>query len=30
VRNGLHEEGHFTLQYGSGVIKFRKVAVKPL
>jgi hypothetical protein len=29
-RNGLFEEGHFTLQYGSGVIKFRKVAVKPL
>jgi Domain of Unknown Function (DUF1080) len=30
VRNGLFEEGNFTLQYGSGVIKFRKVAVKPL
>ena len=23
-------KGHFTLQYGSGVVKFRKVAVKPL
>jgi hypothetical protein len=30
VRNGMFEEGHFTLQYGAGVIKFRKVAVKPL
>ena len=30
VKNGLFEEGHFTLQYGAGVIKFRKVAVKPL
>ena len=30
VRNGLFEEGHFTLQWGAGVIKFRKVAVKPL
>ena len=29
-RNGLLAEGPFTLQYGSGVIKFRKVAVKPL
>jgi hypothetical protein len=29
-RNGLLEEGPFTLQYGSGVIKFRKVAIKPL
>lgn len=27
---GLWDEGHFTLQYGSGVIKFRKVAIKPL
>jgi hypothetical protein len=26
----MFEEGHFTLQYGAGVIKFRKVAVKPL
>jgi hypothetical protein len=30
VNNGFFEEGHFTLQYGAGVIKFRKVAVKPL
>jgi hypothetical protein len=30
IRNGLFTEGPFTLQYGSGVIKFRKVAVKPL
>jgi Domain of Unknown Function (DUF1080) len=30
VRNGMFEEGHFTLQYGAGVIKFRKVAVNPL
>ena len=30
IRNGLFEEGPFTLQYAGGVIKFRKVAVKPL
>jgi hypothetical protein len=30
IRNGLFTEGPFTLQYGAGVIKFRKVAVKPL
>jgi hypothetical protein len=30
MRNGMFEEGHFTLQYGTGVVKFRKVAVKPL
>lgn len=30
VRNGMFEEGHFTLQWGAGVVKFRKVAVKPL
>ena len=30
VRSGMFEEGHLTLQYGAGVIKFRKVAVKPL
>ncbi len=30
LRNGLFVEGPFTLQYGSGVVKFRKVAVKPL
>jgi hypothetical protein len=29
-RNGLFAEGPLTLQYGSGVIKFRKVAIKPL
>jgi hypothetical protein len=30
LHNGMFEEGPFTLQYGSGVIKWRKVAVKPL
>jgi hypothetical protein len=30
MRNGMFEQGHFTLQYGSGVMKFRKVAIKPL
>jgi hypothetical protein len=30
VKNGMFEEGHFTLQWGEGVVKFRKVAVKPL
>lgn len=30
IRNGLFTEGPFTLQHGAGVIKFRKVAVKPL
>jgi hypothetical protein len=30
LRNGLFAEGPFTLQHGSGVIKFRKVAIKPL
>ncbi len=30
VRNGLWEEGHFTLQYGAGTLKFRKVEVKKL
>jgi Domain of Unknown Function (DUF1080) len=30
LNNGMFEEGPFTLQYGSGVIKWRKVAVKPL
>lgn len=29
-RNNLFKEGPITLQYGSGVIKFRKVAIKPL
>jgi hypothetical protein len=30
LHNGLFTEGPFTLQHGDGVIKFRKVAVKPL
>jgi hypothetical protein len=30
LHNGLFTEGPFTLQHGEGVIKFRKVAVKPL
>ncbi len=30
VHNGMFTDGHFTLQYGTGVVKFRKVAVKPL
>lgn len=30
LRNGLFAEGPFTLQHGSGTIKFRKVAIKPL
>jgi hypothetical protein len=30
LRNDLFKEGPFTLQHGSGVIKFRKVAIKPL
>jgi hypothetical protein len=30
LQNGMFDQGHFTLQYGSGVVKFRKVAVKPL
>ena len=30
VHNGLFTEGPITLQHGAGVIKFRKVAVKPL
>ena len=30
IRNGMFEEGPFTLQYGSGVLKFRKLAVKRL
>jgi hypothetical protein len=30
LHNGLFSEGPFTLQHGEGVIKFRKVAVKPL
>lgn len=30
VHNGLLVEGHLGLQYGQGVIKFRKVAIRPL
>ena len=30
LHNGMFVEGPFTLQYGAGVIKWRKVAVKPL
>jgi len=30
LQNGMFDQGHFTLQYGTGVVKFRKVAVKPL
>jgi hypothetical protein len=30
LRNGLFAEGPFALQHGGGVIKFRKVAIKPL
>ncbi|MGA7487534.1 MAG: DUF1080 domain-containing protein [Xanthobacteraceae bacterium] len=30
LQNGMFTEGPFALQHGAGVIKFRKVAVKPL
>ena len=30
LHNGLFTEGPITLQHGAGVIKFRKVAIKPL
>jgi hypothetical protein len=30
LHNGFFTEGPFTLQYGTGTVKFRKVAVKPL
>jgi hypothetical protein len=30
VHNGLFAEGPITLQHGAGVIKFRKVAIKPI
>jgi hypothetical protein len=30
LRSGLFEEGPFALQHGSGTIKFRKVAIRPL
>ena len=29
LHNGLFTEGNFALQHGSGVIKFRKVAIRP-
>lgn len=30
LHNGMWTEGPFSLQHGAGVIKFRKVAIKPL
>jgi hypothetical protein len=30
VEDSKHLGGHFALQYGSGVVKFRKVEIKPL
>jgi len=30
LRNNLFREGPFTLQHGAGVLKFRKVAIRPL
>jgi hypothetical protein len=30
VQNSAHAGGPFALQYGSGVIKFRKVQIKSL
>jgi len=30
IHNGMWTEGPFALQYGKGVMKFRKVAIKPL
>ena len=30
LHSGLFEEGPFALQHGAGLIKFRKVAIKPL
>jgi len=30
LHNGMYQEGPFALQHGAGVIKFRKVAIKPL
>jgi hypothetical protein len=30
VHNGMFQEGPIALQHGKGVIKFRKVAIKPL
>jgi hypothetical protein len=30
ARSGVHTEGALALQFGEGVVKFRKVAIKPL
>jgi hypothetical protein len=30
AENALHPEGHIALQYAAGVVKFRKVQIKPL
>ena len=30
VRSGVHTEGPVALQFGEGVVKFRKVEIKPL
>jgi hypothetical protein len=30
TRSGMHTEGPVALQFGEGVVKFRKVALKPL
>jgi hypothetical protein len=30
VEDSKHSSGHFALQYGSGVVKFRKVEIRPL
>ncbi|MDB5690070.1 MAG: hypothetical protein JWL91_1946, partial [Sphingomonas bacterium] len=30
VHNGMFLNGPITLQYGAGIVKFRKVAIKPL
>ena len=30
VKNGKHAKGHIALQYGSGVVKFRQLLIKPL
>jgi hypothetical protein len=30
ARSGMHNEGPIALQFGAGVVKFRKVAIKPL
>jgi hypothetical protein len=30
LRNGMFEEGPIALQHGSGTVKFRKVAIRPL